>query len=162
MVTRRRCCPMGRCWSRGAMDHSGLSFQRGAVRSGHRDMDSDRLVDYRAGVSHGDLAAQRQSHWSRGVYNGGYLSSAELYDVGLGFSASWQPQIATFTSPLSLGSSCCSPVPNSVASPKVPAAIAVRIRRRITRWCNCAAWKAGRPCSCCPRTGPRIRSLLRR
>jgi N-acetylneuraminic acid mutarotase len=28
-----------------------------------------------------------------------------LYDVGLGFSAAWQPQIATFTSPLGLGSS---------------------------------------------------------
>jgi len=35
----------------------------------------------------------------------GNLSSAELYDVGLGFSTSWQPQIATFTSPLSLGGS---------------------------------------------------------
>ena len=29
----------------------------------------------------------------------------ELYDVGLGFDASWQPQIDTFTSPLSLGGS---------------------------------------------------------
>jgi hypothetical protein len=34
-----------------------------------------------------------------------YLSSAELYDVGLGFSSSWQPQISSVTSPLSLGSS---------------------------------------------------------
>jgi len=33
------------------------------------------------------------------------LSSAELYDVGLGFSPSWQPQIAAVTSPLSLGGS---------------------------------------------------------
>jgi len=33
------------------------------------------------------------------------LYSAELYDVGLGFSPSWQPQIATVTSPLSLGTS---------------------------------------------------------
>ena len=32
------------------------------------------------------------------------LSSAELYHVGLGFSASWQPQIATFTSPIVLSS----------------------------------------------------------
>ena len=39
-----------------------------------------------------------------GGFNGSYLSSAEWYDVGLGFSASWQPQIAVFTSPLSLGS----------------------------------------------------------
>ena len=29
-----------------------------------------------------------------------YLSSTELYDVGLGFNASWQPQIASFTLPL--------------------------------------------------------------
>ena len=37
--------------------------------------------------------------------NGSFLSSAELYDIGLGFSASWQPQIATFTSPISRGGS---------------------------------------------------------
>ena len=40
-----------------------------------------------------------------GQGDSGSLSSAELYDVGLGFSASWQPQIATVTSPLTLGSS---------------------------------------------------------
>jgi uncharacterized repeat protein (TIGR01451 family) len=34
---------------------------------------------------------------------GTYQSSAELYDVGLGFSSSWQPQISTFTSPLVSG-----------------------------------------------------------
>ena len=33
------------------------------------------------------------------------MSSAELYDVGLGFSASCQPQIATVTAPLTLGDS---------------------------------------------------------
>jgi N-acetylneuraminic acid mutarotase len=33
------------------------------------------------------------------------LSSAELYDVGLGFSNSWQPQITSLSSPLNLGSS---------------------------------------------------------
>jgi hypothetical protein len=32
------------------------------------------------------------------------FDSAELYDVGLGYSNSWQPQIATVTSPLNLGS----------------------------------------------------------
>ena len=31
------------------------------------------------------------------------VASAELYDIGLGFSAAWQPQIATSTSPLGLG-----------------------------------------------------------
>ena len=36
-----------------------------------------------------------------GGYNGSsYLTSAELYNVGLGFNASWQPQIATVASPL--------------------------------------------------------------
>lgn len=36
---------------------------------------------------------------------GGTLSSAELYDAGLGFSANEQPEIITVTSPLSLGGS---------------------------------------------------------
>src|SRR5207247_9117417 len=41
-----------------------------------------------------------------GGYNGSYLTSAELYDTGLGFvRPDWQPQIATATSPLILGSS---------------------------------------------------------
>jgi hypothetical protein len=41
-----------------------------------------------------------------GGYGGGDLSSAELYDTGLGFvRPDWQPQIATATSPLALGSS---------------------------------------------------------
>jgi WD40 repeat protein len=31
-----------------------------------------------------------------------YLASTELYDVGLGYTNSWQPQIATITSPLNL------------------------------------------------------------
>jgi hypothetical protein len=35
----------------------------------------------------------------------GYLADAELYDVGLGFNASWRPQIATVTSPLLNGRS---------------------------------------------------------
>jgi hypothetical protein len=34
-----------------------------------------------------------------------YLYTTEVYDSGLGFNASWQPQIATATSPLSPGSS---------------------------------------------------------
>jgi hypothetical protein len=41
-----------------------------------------------------------------GGYNSGRtLSSAEVYDVGLGFSAAFQAQIATATSPLGLGNS---------------------------------------------------------
>jgi hypothetical protein len=34
---------------------------------------------------------------------GSTLSAAELYDVGLGFSAAWQPQITGVTSPVNLG-----------------------------------------------------------
>jgi hypothetical protein len=34
---------------------------------------------------------------------GNFLASAELYDVGLGFSSDWQPQIATATSILTSG-----------------------------------------------------------
>ena len=33
------------------------------------------------------------------------MPQAELYDVGLGFNASWQPQIATITTPLLSGNS---------------------------------------------------------
>jgi WD40 repeat protein len=42
---------------------------------------------------------------THGDYPYEYLSSADLFDVGPGFSASWQPQIATCTSPLSSGGS---------------------------------------------------------
>lgn len=35
--------------------------------------------------------------------NSNALTSAELYDVGLGFNSSWQPQITTFTAPLLSG-----------------------------------------------------------
>jgi hypothetical protein len=37
--------------------------------------------------------------------NGSTLGGAEVYDVGLNFNTTWQPQIATATSPLNLGSS---------------------------------------------------------
>jgi hypothetical protein len=40
-----------------------------------------------------------------GWNDGGVTASAELYDVGLGFNAAWQPQIATVTSPLGNGQS---------------------------------------------------------
>jgi hypothetical protein len=40
-----------------------------------------------------------------GVTDTGFLSDAELYDPGLGFPASWRPQISAVNSPLSLGSS---------------------------------------------------------
>jgi hypothetical protein len=37
------------------------------------------------------------------INNINYLFSTELYDVGLGFSNSWQPRITSLTSPLNLG-----------------------------------------------------------
>jgi len=40
---------------------------------------------------------------ARGYNSSSALSRAQLDDGGLGCSASWQPQIATFTSPLSSG-----------------------------------------------------------
>jgi Kelch motif. len=40
-----------------------------------------------------------------GDSSGSPLASIELYDVGLGFSNSWQPQITAFSSPFSLGGS---------------------------------------------------------
>jgi len=59
----------------------------------------------------GSLNTPRYSHTATLLPNGkllvaggygtnGSLNSTELYDVGLGFNASWQPQIATFTSSL--------------------------------------------------------------
>lgn len=42
---------------------------------------------------------------SGGNMNGTFPSPAKLYDVGQGFSAAWQPQIASITSPLCLGDS---------------------------------------------------------
>jgi N-acetylneuraminic acid mutarotase len=63
----------------------------------------------------GTLITKRYSHTTTALANGkllvagglgsGILSSAELFDVGLGFSNSWQPQVTSLTSPLNLGSS---------------------------------------------------------
>src|SRR5205085_6818525 len=59
----------------------------------------------------GSLATARQIHTATLLPNGkvlvagGYyaLASAELYDVGLGFSSDWQPEIATASPILTLG-----------------------------------------------------------
>ena len=57
IITRRPCCPMERCWSREAT--VTIFRQRGAVRSGHRDMDdTGSLIQRRSPCSHSDLAAQ--------------------------------------------------------------------------------------------------------
>ena len=44
--------------------------------------------------SHRDVAAQRQGARRGRAYNLPAIASAELYDVGLGFSSDWQPKIA--------------------------------------------------------------------
>ncbi len=40
-----------------------------------------------------------------GGFSSGILSNAEVYDIGLGFSTSWQPHITSAASPLALGGS---------------------------------------------------------
>ena len=46
--------------------------------------------------------------WQGDLITAAYLTSAELYDVGLGFMRpDWQPQIATATSPLVLAAGSC-------------------------------------------------------
>jgi N-acetylneuraminic acid mutarotase len=63
----------------------------------------------------GSLVTLRENHTATllpngkvvvaGGTNGSALASAELYDVGLGFSSAWQPQIATAPPTLTLGGS---------------------------------------------------------
>ena len=57
-ITRRPCCPTGRCWLRGGMVPVGLTAPRRAVRSSQRKVDGHRLAEHRTRVSHGDAAAQ--------------------------------------------------------------------------------------------------------
>ena len=60
-------------------------------------MDKYWLAERRTRFSHGDVAGQ----WpGAGRGECAIIISTELYDVGLGFDASCQPQIAAFTSPL--------------------------------------------------------------
>jgi hypothetical protein len=61
----------------------------------------------------GNLSIARNGHTTTLLPNGKVLiaggeaagNSAELYDVGLGYTNSWQPKITSLTSPLNLGSS---------------------------------------------------------
>ena len=74
------------------------------------------LAQSDAWVNTGSLNTARDGHTATLLPNGkvlvagsngasGWLASAELYDVGLGFNASWQPQITSVTSPLCSGAS---------------------------------------------------------
>jgi len=87
--------------------------------SGSDSVASAELFDpaTRTWTASGTLATARDHHTATLLPNGklllaagqgnfgSYLASAELFDVGSGFNASWQPQVATVTSPLSSGSS---------------------------------------------------------
>ena len=99
--------PSGKVLVAGGVDHSGNLLS------------GSEMYDPAAGTwsGTGALLTARSLHTTTLLPNGTiltaggitvgliYQSSAEVYDVGLGFSAFWQPQIATLTSPISLGSS---------------------------------------------------------
>ena len=83
---------------------------------GHTNLTSTELYDPANGTwaVTGPLTTARSGHTATLLPSGKLLiagghsnsgSSAEIYDVGLGFSAAWQPQISTVTSPLRYGSS---------------------------------------------------------
>ena len=81
------------------------------------DLSSAELYDPATGKWKitGSLNVARSRHTATLLSNGRLLvaggsygstvSSAELYDVGLGYTNAWQPQIATVASPLNLGNS---------------------------------------------------------
>ena len=98
IITRRRCCPTARCSSQ-------------AERQLRLLLASAELYDPASGTwtATGSLATARYFHTATllpngkvlvagGDNTGGWLGSAELYDVGLGFSSHWQPEIAAGTS----------------------------------------------------------------
>ena len=60
-----------------------------------RDLDGDRQPRHRTLLSHGDAAAQWQGAGGGRIQWSSFLSSAELYDPGLGFDPSWQPLLTT-------------------------------------------------------------------
>jgi hypothetical protein len=51
------------------------------------------------------LLANGNALFPAGYNSGTFMSTADLYDVGLGFNSSWQPQITSITPPFSSGGS---------------------------------------------------------
>ena len=104
--TRRRCCPTARCWWQGEVIPTAASRERGTVRPGQRDWSATGSLTTARAFHTATLLPNGKVLVAGGLYGSGYLRSAELYDVGLGFvRPDWQPQIATATSPLVLGTS---------------------------------------------------------
>ena len=80
MVIRRRCCPMGRCWSQAGVTAVSL-FPAPIFMIQPMGHGGDRLDDRRAVVFHSDTAAQWQGAGRGGSrISPAYLSGAELYD----------------------------------------------------------------------------------
>ena len=78
MLTRRRCCPMARCWWQGEITAAAIFSERGTVRSGERDMEPPPAASNTArAIAHGDVAAQ----WE-GARRGGSASSGYLRERG--------------------------------------------------------------------------------
>jgi hypothetical protein len=111
---------VARLWATATLLPNGKVLVAGGSANGASYLASAELFDPATGkwTITGSLHTGRELHTATLLANGqtlvaagaisgasplgGYLTnSAELYDIGLGFNAAWQPQIAMFTSPLS-------------------------------------------------------------
>ncbi len=147
IITRRHCCPTARCSSQavyGSLASAELYDPASGTWTATGSLATAR------DCPHGDVAAQRQGARRRRYWrHAADLASAELYDVGLGFSSAWQPAHQLSQKPASASSS---PARGSKASRKRLAATP-RIHRAITQSCSCAASTTARLLS-----SPSIRS----
>ena len=69
------------------------SRERGTLRSGERDLDGHRQPRHRTRLLTRRRCCPTARCSSQAVMTRGFLASAELYDVGLGFSGAWQPKV---------------------------------------------------------------------